>query len=90
MTKHLMLLVGLLLGIVLMEIMRRQKVQRITTLDTKAAGEKERFAEYDRQWQEHIANMPFDERMEYELWEAKMRLDNWMPDTWEGDNDAEA
>jgi hypothetical protein len=26
-----------------------------------------------------LATMPFDDRMNYELWEATMCLDNWLP-----------
>ena len=80
MTKRFVLLIGLLLGVLLAEVLRRPTMRKLAILEAKEAEEKERFAEYDRQWQEEIAAMPFDKRMEWELWEAGMRLNNWMPD----------
>lgn len=79
MKKTLFLALGLVLGFLLTEILRRQKMERLMILETKEAERKEQFAEYEREWQEELAAMPFQERMDYELWEAGMKLDNWMP-----------
>jgi hypothetical protein len=59
---------------------RRQKMERLAALEAQEAHSKEQYAEYERDWQKQIANMLFDERMDYQLWEARMKLDNWMPD----------
>jgi hypothetical protein len=91
MKKTLYLLIGLVFGFLFAEMLRRQKMARLATLEAKAAHRKANTARYEREWQRELANMPFDERMEYELWEATMKLDNWMPpEDWdEEDDDAE-
>jgi hypothetical protein len=79
MKKTLYLLIGLVIGFLFAEVLRRQQMERLHMLEAEAASRKARFAQYEREWQEELATMPFDERMDYELWEAGMKLDNWMP-----------
>jgi hypothetical protein len=82
------LVLGLMIGFLFAEMLRRQKMERLQVLEMREAHRTKMNAEYEREWQQELANMPFDERMEYELWEASMRLDNWMPPP-EEDDDAE-
>ena len=90
MTKRLFLFVGVVIGFLFAEILRRKKMKRLATLEAKEAKRQADYARYEREWQEELAMMPFNERMDYELWEAGMRLNHWMPDIeeWE-DDDAE-
>jgi len=89
MKNSIYLILGLVIGVLFAEILRRPTMKRLAILEATAAEEKERFADYDRQWREAVATLPFEERMECELWEAGMRLNNWMPDadTWEDDDE---
>jgi hypothetical protein len=88
MTKRLFFMLGVLVGFLLGEILRRQKMEHLQMLEAQEAYRKQQNARYEREWQQELANMPFEERMEYELWEASMRLDNWMLPP-EEDDDAE-
>jgi hypothetical protein len=88
MTKRLFFMLGVLVGFLLGEILRRQKMEHLQMLEAQEAYRKQQNARYEREWQQELANMPFEERMEYELWEASMRLDNWMLPP-EDDDDAE-
>jgi hypothetical protein len=72
------LVLGLMIGFLFAEMLRRQKMERLQRLEAQQAYRKQQNAQYEREWQQELAHMPFDERMEYELWEASMRLDNWM------------
>jgi hypothetical protein len=87
MKKTIYLLIGLVIGFLIAETMRRPTLQRLATLEAKEARRKATSARYEREWQHELANMPFDERMDYELWEATMKLDDWIPH--EEDDDAE-
>jgi hypothetical protein len=82
------LVLGLMIGFLFAEILRRQKMERLQRLEAQEAYRKQQNAQYEKEWQQELANMPFEERMEYELWEASMRLDNWMQPP-EEDDDAE-
>jgi hypothetical protein len=77
-----------MIGFLFAEILRRQKMERLQRLEAQEAYRKQQNAQYEKDWQKELANMPFEERMEYELWEASMRLDNWMLPP-EEDEDAE-
>jgi len=79
MKKTLYLVLGLVIGFLFAEILRRQKMERLQMLEAKEARRKATNAQYEREWQQELATMPFDERMDYELWEATMKHDNWIP-----------
>ena len=89
MKKLFLLVIGLLLGVLLAEIVRRPKMQRLCDFEEKAARRKARFAEDEKAWQAELAAMPFEERMDWELFEAALKQSNYKPD-WddniEGDN----
>jgi hypothetical protein len=91
MKKLFLLVIGLLLGILLAETVRRPKMQRLRDFEEKAARRKERFAEDEKVWQAELAAMSFEDRMDWELFEAALKQSNYQPD-WddniEGDNDA--
>jgi hypothetical protein len=93
MKKTVYLLLGLALGFLFGEILRRSKMERLATLEAKVAREKALNAEYEQDWQQELTATPFEERMESELWEAGMRLNNWIPpegwDMNEDDDDEE-
>ena len=80
MKKLILLLLTFALGLLLAEIVRRPKMQRLAKLETKEAETNAQYAEYNREWQRKLANMPFDERMNWELFEASLKLDGLIKD----------
>jgi hypothetical protein len=80
MKKIFLLVMGLLLGFLLAEIVRRPKLKRLAKLEANEAETTAQFAEYNREWQRKLADMPFDERMEWELFEASLKLDGYIKD----------
>jgi hypothetical protein len=80
MKKIFLLVMGLLLGFLFAEIVRRPKMKRLHVLETKEAERKAQFAEYEQEWQRKLADMPFDERMNWELFEASLKLDGYIKD----------
>ena len=86
MKRTVYLLLGVVIGFLFAEILRRPKMERLQHLEAKEARRKATNAQYEREWQQELATMPFEERMDYELWEATMKLDHWMPE----DDDHEA
>jgi hypothetical protein len=86
MKRTFFVLVGVLIGFLFGEMLRRKKLEQLKTLEAKASRRKAINEFAAREWQKEIAAMPFEERMDYELWEAHQRLDDWHPFALE-DND---
>jgi hypothetical protein len=80
MKKILFFLLTLTLGFLLGELLRRPKMKRLQVLETKEAETKAQYAEYEREWKRELANMPFEERMNWELFEASLKLDGYIKD----------
>jgi hypothetical protein len=78
MKKILFFLFTFALGFLLAEIVRRPKLQRLQMLEAQAAETTAQYAEYKREWQQKLAHLPFDERMEWELFEASLKLDGYI------------
>jgi len=75
MKRTIYLVLGLVIGFLFAEILRRQKMERLQTLEAQEAATTAQYAAYNRQWQQELATMPFDERMDWELFEAGLKLD---------------
>ena len=80
MKKVFLLVMGLLLGFLIAEIVRRPKMKRLQVLETKEAETAAQYAEYEQEWQRKLADMPFEERMNWELFEASLKLDGHIKD----------
>lgn len=80
MKKILFLVLGLLFGFLFAEIVRHKQTERLKELEAKEGHRKANNAQYEREWQRELANMPFDERMDWELFEAGLKLDGWIGD----------
>ena len=80
MKKLFLLVMGLLLGFLFAEYVRRPKMKRLQVLETNEAETTAQYAEYNREWQRELANMPFEERMNWELFEASLKLDGYIKD----------
>jgi hypothetical protein len=78
MKKILFFLFTFALGFLLAEIVRRPKLKRLQVLEAKEAETTAQYAEYNREWQQKLATLPFDERMEWELFEASLKLDGYI------------
>ena len=85
MKKLFLLVMGLLLGFLLAEIVRRPKMQRLHEFEADAAERKVQHAEDEKAWQAELAAMPFAERMDWELFEAALKQSNYQPDWDESD-----
>ncbi|MDQ7024183.1 MAG: hypothetical protein Q9P01_16625 [Anaerolineae bacterium] len=80
MKKLLFLVCGLLAGVLLAKILQRPKMARLQQLEAKEADRKANNAQYKHEWQQELATMPFEERMDYELFEAGLKRDGWIGD----------
>ena len=89
MTKRIFFILGVLAGFFFAEILRRKKMERLKTLEAQQAAKTARYAEYNREWQAEIATMPFEKRMDWELFQTSLKLSNYQPDWSEEDYDDE-
>ena len=80
MKKLFLLVMGLLLGFLFAEIVRRPKMKRLQVLEANEAETTAQYAEYEQEWKRKLADMPFDERMNWELFEASLKLDGYIKD----------
>lgn len=80
MKKLFLLVMGLLLGFLFAEIVRRPKMKRLQVLEANEAETTAQYTEYEQEWQRKLADMPFEERMNWELFEASLKLDGLIKD----------
>ena len=79
MTKRILFLLGVIAGLLFAGIAIRKKMERLKTFEALKAEQDARYSEYEREWKEKIAAMPFAERMEWELFEASLKSHNYNP-----------
>ena len=89
MTKRLFFLLGVMAGILFAVIGYRKRMERLRVLEAEKAEQHARYDEYEREWKAQIAAMPFERRMEWELFEATLKAYNYQPD-WEEVEDEES
>ena len=87
MKKLFLLMTGLLLGFLFAEIVRRPKMTRLKEFEAQEARRDARYARDEQAWQAELAAMPFEQRMEWELFEAALKQANYKPDWDEGDGE---
>jgi hypothetical protein len=87
MKKILFFLLTFALGFLLGELLRRPKMKRLKQFEDEKAESKARFAEEEKAWQAELAAMPFEERMDWELFEAALKQANYQPDWDESDEE---
>ena len=80
MKKLILLILTFALGFLFAEIVRRPKMKRLQVLEANEAETSAQYAEYEQEWQRKLADMPFDERMNWELFEASLKLDGLIKD----------
>jgi hypothetical protein len=86
MTKRIFFILGVIVGLLFAVIGYRKRMERLKMLEAAKTKEKARYAEYAREWQDHIAAQPFEKRMEWELFEASLKAQNYQPD-WDEDEE---
>ena len=87
MKRTFFVLLGVLIGFLFAEVLRRPKMKRLHEFEAEAAERKARFAEDEKVWHAELAAMPFEERMDWELFEAALKQSNYQPDWDESDED---
>jgi hypothetical protein len=87
MKRTFFVLLGVLIGFLFGEILRRKKMERLKAFEAKAARRKAINEFAAQEWQKEVVAMPFEERIDYELWEARQRLDSWHPFGMEDDDE---
>ena len=80
MTKRIFFILGVIAGILLTVVAHRKRIERLKTLEAEKNEEQARYTEYEREWKEKIAAMPFERRMDWELFEASLKSHNYQPD----------
>ena len=91
MTKRIFFILGVIAGFLFAEILRRKRMERLKVLEAQEAHRQWMNAESEKSWQQELAKMPFEKRMDYELFEAGLKASNYEPD-WafeEDDDEAE-
>ena len=89
MTKRLFFMLGMIVGLLFAGIAIRKKMESLKTLEAEKAAETVRYAEYAREWQAELAADSFERRMDWELFQASLNLDNGTPSWVDGEDDDE-
>ena len=80
MTKRIFFILGVLAGALFATVAFRKQKERLKVLEAKEAHRKWMDAESEKSWQKELARMPFEKRMDYELFEAGLKASNYEPD----------
>ena len=90
MTKRIFFILGVIAGLLFAAIANRKHKERLKVLEAKEAHNRWMNAESEKSWQKELAKMPFEKRMDYELFEAGLKASNYEPDwAFEEDDDEE-
>ena len=89
MTKRLFFLLGVIAGVLFTVVAYRKRTEHLKTFEADKAEQDARYSEYEREWREKIAAMPFERRMEWELFEASLKAHNYQPPWDEAEYDDE-
>ena len=87
MTKRLFFLLGVIAGLLFAAVAQRKRMERLKLLEEKEVHRQWVNAESDKRWQKELEKMTFEERMDWELFEASLKSYNYQPD-WEDDDEA--
>jgi hypothetical protein len=88
MTKRLFFLLGVIAGLLFATVAFREQKERLKVLEAKDAHLRWLNAEADKRWQKEVEKMTFEERMDWELFEASLKSYNYQP-PWEDDDEAD-
>ena len=86
MTKRLFFILGVIAGVLFAEVARRKHMERLKVLEAKEAHRQWMNAEAEKRWFKSLEEMPFEKRIDYELFEASLKAHNYQPD-WEDDDE---
>jgi hypothetical protein len=86
MTKRIFFILGVIAGVLFAAIAFRKQKERLKVLEAKEAHQQWMNAEAEKRWFKSFEDMPFEKRIEYELFEASLKASNYKPD-WDEDED---
>ena len=86
MPKRLFFLLGVIVGLLFAAIANRKHKERLKVLEEKEAHRQWMNDEAEKRWLKSLEEMPFEKRMDYELFEASLKASNYQPD-WDDEDD---
>jgi hypothetical protein len=86
MTKRIFFILGVIAGVLFAVTAFRKQKERLKVLEAKEAHQRWMNEEAEKRWFESFEDMPFEKRIEYELFEASLKASNYKPD-WDEDED---
>jgi hypothetical protein len=89
MKKILYLIFTFALGFLFAEMVRRPKMKRLKEFEEIEARRDARYARDEQVWQAELAAKPFEQRMDWELFEASLKQANYKPDWDENDGEVD-
>jgi hypothetical protein len=90
MTKRIFFILGVIAGILFAAVAQRKHKERLRVLEAQEAHRQWMNAESEKSWQKELAKMPFEKRMDYQLFEAGLKASNYEPDwAFEAEDDDE-
>jgi hypothetical protein len=88
MTKRLFFILGVIAGVLFAAVAHRKQQERLKVLEAKEAHRQWMNDEAEKRWFKSLEEMPFEKRIEYELFEASLKASNYKPD-WDEDDEEE-
>jgi hypothetical protein len=88
MTKRIFFMLGMIAGLLFAAVAHRKSKERLKVLEEKEAYRQWMNAEAEKRWFKGLEELPFEKRIDYELFEASLKASNFKPD-WDEDDDDE-
>lgn len=77
MPRRIFFIVGVLIGFLFGEVLRRKRMERLAVFEAEKAARKAMFQQLDKEREAYVSSLPPDAKMEIAIWEAQMEANNW-------------
>ena len=77
MPKRIFFIIGVLVGLLFGEVLRRKRMERLAQFEAYEVRSKALHKEWEVDWKAHLSGLPPEEKLEWALFEAHMEADNW-------------
>jgi hypothetical protein len=77
MPRRIFFIVGVLIGFLFGEVLRRKRMERLAVFEAEKAARKAMFQQLDKESEAFVSALPPEEKLEWAIWEAQMEANNW-------------
>jgi hypothetical protein len=77
MPRRIFFIVGVLIGFLFAEVLRRKSMERLAAFDAEKVARKAMYEQLEKERQAYVSSLPPDAKLEIAMWEAQMEANGW-------------